>query len=150
MLTLRKLDFRKVLTATHDAVCSSSLSQPDAQLPEVPADLRLFDMSLSRPKAKSRDFLDNYVLYNPKIENAGDPVIQSINPSLPDAGFNPAVPSLLDLQCSSLFCSAAGIAIPPSALHAPPARIHAAVYKYAGRNSIAVEYSGIELLRADF
>ena len=51
VLTLRELDSRKVFTAHHDAVRSSLLSQPDAQLPAVPADLRLCDMSLSRPEA---------------------------------------------------------------------------------------------------
>ena len=100
VLTLRELDSRKVFTANHDAVRSSSLSQPDAMLPAVTADLRLFDMFLSRPKAGSRDFPDTEVFYNPEIEVTGDPVIQSMNLSLPDAGFNPVVPLLLDLQCS--------------------------------------------------
>ena len=100
VLTLRELDSRKVFTANNDAVRSSSLSQPDAMLPAVPADLRLFDMSLSRPEDEIRDFSDTEVLYNPEIESTGDPLIQSMNFSLPDAGLNPVVLSLLDLQCS--------------------------------------------------
>ena len=100
VMTLRELDFRKVFSANHDAVPSSSLSQPDEMLPAVPADLRFFDISLSRPEAGSRDFPDTEVPYNPEIEDTGDPVIQSMNLSLPDAGFNPVVSSLLDLQCS--------------------------------------------------
>ena len=37
---------------------------------------------------------------NPDIEDAGNPVVQAIGVLLPDAGFNPAIPSLLDIQCS--------------------------------------------------
>ena len=74
-MTLRALDFRKVFTANHDAVRSSLLSQEDAQLPAVPADLRLFDISSSRPKVESRDCPDAEVAYNPEIENTNDPVI---------------------------------------------------------------------------
>ena len=75
VLTLRELDSRKVFTANYDAVCSSSLLQPDAQLSAVPADLRLFDMSLSRPEAERRNFPDAKAPYNPEFEDAGDPVI---------------------------------------------------------------------------
>ena len=100
VLTLRELGSLKVLTANHDAVRSSSLLQPDAQLPAVPANLRLFDMSLSRPEAENRDFPDAEVPYNIEIDDNGDPVIQSMNLSLPDARFNFVVSSLLDLQCS--------------------------------------------------
>ena len=100
MLTLRELNSRKVFTGNHDIVRSSSLSRPEAQLPAVPADLRLFDMSLSRPEAGSCDFPDAEVPYNPEIEDTGDPVIQSMNLSLPHAGSNPVVSSLLDLNCS--------------------------------------------------
>ena len=57
-------------------------------------------MSLSRPEAGSRDFPDTEVFYNPEIEDTGDPVIQLMNLTLPDAGFNSVVPSLLDIQCS--------------------------------------------------
>ena len=53
-------------------------------------------MSLSRPEAGSRDFPDTEVPYNTEIEDTGDSVKQSMNLSLPDAGFNPVVPSLHD------------------------------------------------------
>ena len=100
VLTLRELDFRKVFTANHVAVRSSSFSQPEGQFPEVPADLRLFDMSLSSPEAGRRDFPDAEVRYDKEIKDTNDPVIQSMNLSLPEAGFNPLVLSFLDLQCS--------------------------------------------------
>ena len=57
-------------------------------------------MSLSRPEAGSGIFADAEAPYNPEIEDAGDPVIQSMGLSLLDAGVNPEVFSLLDLQCS--------------------------------------------------
>ena len=87
-LTLRELDSHKVLTANHDSVCRSSLSQPDAQFPAVPADLRLFAISFSRPESGSRDFLDADAPDNPEIEDSGNTIIQSMSMSLPDAGLN--------------------------------------------------------------
>ena len=103
MLTLRELDSRKVFTANHDAVRSFSLSQPDVQLPAVPTDLQLFDMSVSRPEAGSRDSPNADIPYHPEVEDASDPVIQSMSMSLPNTGLNTIVSSLLDLQCSPPF-----------------------------------------------
>ena len=45
-------------------------------------------------------------------------------------------------------CYAVAVAFSSSSTHAPPARIHAAVNLYAGRNLIAAEYSGVESQRA--
>ena len=146
---LRELDSRKEFPANHDEVRSSSLSQPDAQLPAVPADLRLFDMSFSRPEAKSPDFPNAEVPYNPEIEDTVDMVIQSMNLSLPDAEFNPVVSSLLDLQCSPPPAVLSQSRCPSRTPHASPERIHAAIHQYASTNTIAAKYSGIEPQCAD-
>ena len=85
MLTLRVLDSSKIFTENNISVCGSSLSQPSAQTPVVPADLQLFYWSLSNPNTESRDFLNAEVCNNLEIKDAGDPVIQLLSLALPKA-----------------------------------------------------------------
>ena len=56
-------------------------------------------MSVSRPDAGNREFLDAEVLDNSEIEDAGDRVISSMSLSMPIDRINPVVCSMLDLQC---------------------------------------------------
>ena len=125
------------------------MSQPEAQLSKLSADLKLFDMSFSRPDADSRDFSDAEATYNPEIQRRYWSYITIYEPfaakcRIPSCSFFAARLTVLAATCSDV-----AVAFPPSAPHAPPARIHAAVYQFAGKISIAAEYSGIEPQRAD-
>ena len=72
-----------------------------------------------------------------------------MNLSLPDDEIQSCCSLAPRLTVLAATCSAAAVAFPSSAPYTPPARIHAAVHQYAGRNPIAAEYSGIEPQRAD-
>ena len=88
ILSLQELNTRRVFTANHDSVRSSSLPHPNAPPVPVPSDWQIF-----------KSLLDNSVVNapvrsQPLEENSSQPIAE------PDSDPNFEVPSLLDLELS--------------------------------------------------